>query len=188
MQERRQGDDRIYIVTTVFFACIVAGGVFLGLYIFLPEAESALWYPVAGIILVGIPWIFWIGIYLYRCCVHGCCQSNGGNVNRVQSSLTKTQSYASTGPVARSMHSSENDNSPLRSPNGDHRHVHFGEVVVLGTRKYNQNDDGGESQHEDAKGYPETEHEGNENSHDSIASDKDASRKGEAPLIVSAST
>ncbi|XWS57977.1 hypothetical protein CRYUN_Cryun09bG0219800 [Craigia yunnanensis] len=134
------------------------------------------------------------GIFLVRinldegCCVYFCCQINGGNVKRVQ----KTQSYASAGPAARSMHSSENGDSPLRSPNGDHRHVHFGEVVVLGSRKYNQNDHGGESPREDAEGYPETEHEGKKNSHDSITSDKDyisdASRKGEAPLIMSVST
>ena len=106
--------------------------------------------------------------------------------------MQKTQSYASAGPVARSMHSSENGDSPLRSPNGDHRHVHFGEVVVLGSSKFNQNDHGGESPREDAKGYPETEHEGIKNSHDSITSDKDyisdASRKGDAPLIMSVST
>ncbi|XWS64964.1 hypothetical protein CRYUN_Cryun05aG0049400 [Craigia yunnanensis] len=192
MQESKQGDARIYIVSTLFLACIVSGGAFLCLYMFRPEAESAPWYPVVGIILVGIPWIFWIGTYIYRCCAY-CCQRNGGNVNRVQCSLMKTQSYASAGPAAKSMHSSENEDSPLRSPNGDHRHVHFGEVVVLGSSKYNQNDHGGgESQCEDAKGYPETEHEGKENSHDSITSDKDcisaASRKGEAPLIVSVST
>ncbi|XWS58665.1 hypothetical protein CRYUN_Cryun08bG0054200 [Craigia yunnanensis] len=115
-----------------------------------------------------------------------------GNVNRAQSSSTKTQSHASAGPVARSMHSSETEDSPLKSPNGDHRHVHFGVVVVLGSSKYNQNDNGGESPHEDVKGHPETEREGKENSHDSIASDKDyvsaACRKGEAPLIVSVST
>ncbi|XWS42815.1 hypothetical protein CRYUN_Cryun16bG0046500 [Craigia yunnanensis] len=156
MVESKQGDARIYIVSTLFFACIVAGGTFLCLYIFRPEAEYAPWYPLAGIILVGIPWIFWIG------------------------------------PVARSMHSLDNEDSLLKSPNGDHRHVHFGEVVVLGSSKYNQNDNGGESLYEDAKGYPETEHEGIENSYDSIASDKDhvsvACRKGEAPLIVLVST
>ncbi|XVF30611.1 hypothetical protein REPUB_Repub16aG0073300 [Reevesia pubescens] len=117
-------------------------------------------------ILVGIPWIFWIGTYLFRCCAYCCCQSNGGNVNRVQSSLTKKQSFVSAGAVARSIHSSENEDSPLRSPNGDHRRVHFGEIVVLGSSKSNQNDHGGESPH-DALGYAETEHEGKENSHDS---------------------
>ena len=85
------------------------------------------------------------------------------------------------------MHSLENEDSLLKSPNGDHRHVHFAEVVVLGSSKYSQNDNGGESLYEVAKGYPKTENEGKENSHDSIALDKDyvsvACRKGEAPLI-----
>ncbi|XP_022744964.1 uncharacterized protein LOC111295648 [Durio zibethinus] len=192
MQEREQGDARIYIVSTLLFACVVAGGAFLCLYMFRPEPESEPWYPVVGIILIGIPWIFWIGTYIYRCCAHCCCQSNGGNVNRVQSSLTKTQSYASAGPVTRSMHSSENEDSPLRSPSGDHRRVHFEQVAVMGSSKYNQNGRGGESPREDAKGFHETEGEGGENSHDNITSDNDyisaASRKGEAPLILSAST
>ncbi|XVE90356.1 hypothetical protein DITRI_Ditri20bG0070900 [Diplodiscus trichospermus] len=189
MEERKQGDARIYILSTLFFACIVAGGVFLCLYLFQPEAESTPWYAVIGIILVGIPWIFWICAYIYRCCSSCCGPRNGGNASRVHNSLTKTQSYASPGPVARSVHPSENGDSLLRSPNGDQRRVHFGEVVVMGSSKYNQNDHSDESPREDAIGYSETEHEGKENSHGSITSDTDfisaASGKGEAPLIMS---
>ncbi|XVF06787.1 hypothetical protein REPUB_Repub06bG0080600 [Reevesia pubescens] len=192
MAESKQGDARIYIISTLFFACIISGGVFLCLYMFQPESESAPWYTITGIILVAIPWIFWIATYIYRCCAFCCCQNNGGNVNRVQNRSTKTESYVSAGPTARSIHLTENEDSPLRLPNGDHRHVHFGEVVVLGSSKYNQNDHGSETPLEDARGYPETQDEGNENSHDSIASDKDyvstACRKGEAPLIMSDST
>ncbi|XP_017976754.1 PREDICTED: uncharacterized protein LOC18599679 [Theobroma cacao] len=192
MEGRKQGDVRIYIVSTLFFACIVAGGVFLCLYMLRPDEESAPWYPVAGIILVGIPWIFWIGAYAYRCCAYSCCQNGGGNVNRAHISSAKTQTYASPGPAARSMRSSEYENSPLKSPNGDHRHVHFGEVVVMGGAKNDQNDNGDENPHEGAKGYSETEQEGKEHSQDNTASDKDyvsaASRKGEAPLIVTVSS
>lgn len=138
------------------------------------EAESASWYPVVGIVLVGIPWIFWILTYVYKCCAYCCCrQTNGRNVNRVQSSFTKTHSSASTGPVARSIHSTENGNSPLKTPKDDQRHVRFGEVVVLGDSKH-------ETPSEDIEGSPATDqHQGNINTA--------ASREGEAPLIVSVS-
>ncbi|XVF42779.1 hypothetical protein PTKIN_Ptkin01aG0392200 [Pterospermum kingtungense] len=177
MPETRQEDARIYVVATFFFVCIVTGGAFLCLYMFQPESESASWYPLTGIILVAIPWIFWIITYIYRCCAYCCCQRNGRNDNRVQSSFSKTHSSASTGPVAtRSMHnSSDNGDSPLKSPkNDDQRHVRFGDVVVLGGNKDNQS--------EDIEGSPGTEHEGN---NDYISA---ASGKGEEPLIVSVST
>ncbi|KAE7996189.1 hypothetical protein FH972_000931 [Carpinus fangiana] len=83
MDERKE-DVRIYVVSILFFACIVAGGFLLCLYIFLPQTNSTSLYPVAGLILVGIPWAFWFLACLYRCCKRRAdqqpdeCESNRG--------------------------------------------------------------------------------------------------------------
>ncbi|KAE8721402.1 hypothetical protein F3Y22_tig00016066pilonHSYRG00057 [Hibiscus syriacus] len=133
MQETVKGDFRIYVVLAIFFVSIVTGGVFLCLYMFQPEEQSMPWYSIVGIVLVGIPWIFWIATYIYRCIAHCFCASNGGHVQGEHGSVTKKKSYASEGHARRSMHSSENGGSPPGTPDGDQRHVHFGDVVMVGS-------------------------------------------------------
>ncbi|KAK8593910.1 hypothetical protein V6N13_042539 [Hibiscus sabdariffa] len=171
MKETIQDDVRIYMVSTFFFVSVVTGGAFLCLYMFQPEEDSTPWYPVVGIVLVGIPWIFWITTYMYRCVAHCFCASNGGNSNREHSSLTKKQCCSSKG-------------SRTGTPDGDQRHVRFGDVVVVRSREYNWDEHGGESS-QDGQQFPETEH---QLFRDGIASDQDhisaASRKGEEPLTV----
>ncbi|KAE8721428.1 Detected protein of unknown function [Hibiscus syriacus] len=133
MQETVHGDFRIYIVLTFFFVSVVTGGVFLCLYMFQPEEQSTPWYSVVGIVLVGIPWIFWIATYIYRCIAHCFCATNGGHVDREHSSLTKKKSRASEGHAGRSIHLLENGGSPSGTPDGDQHHVHFGDVVMVGS-------------------------------------------------------
>ncbi|GMI64983.1 hypothetical protein like AT5G17590 [Hibiscus trionum] len=187
MQETIQGDARIYIVTTFFFVSIVTGGAFLCLYMFQPEEQSTPWYPVVGIVLVGVPWIFWIATYMYRCVAHCLCASNREYGNKEHNSLSKKKSCASEGHAGRSIHSSENEGSPSVTPDGDRRHVRFGDVVVVGSKEHNWDGHDGENL-QDAQQLSETEHEGKENFQDGTASDKDhiaaASPKGEEPLIV----
>lgn len=65
--DQRKGDVRAYIVSGIFFSCIVSGGIFLGLYMFLPQTQSSAWYPILGMILVSIPWTFWFFTFLYWC-------------------------------------------------------------------------------------------------------------------------
>ncbi|KAL5982739.1 hypothetical protein ACLOJK_016815 [Asimina triloba] len=65
----RTTDLRIWIVSSLFFVFIIAGGTFLGLYIAHPETEENSWYPVAGMVLVAIPWFFWFMTFCYRCCL-----------------------------------------------------------------------------------------------------------------------
>ncbi|KAK8589963.1 hypothetical protein V6N13_088759 [Hibiscus sabdariffa] len=183
MQETIQGDAGIYIISTFFFVSITTGGAFLCLYMFQPEEQSTPWYPVVGIVLVGIPWIFWIATYIYRCFAHCLCASNGGHVNREHCSLSKNKSCASEGHAGRSVHSSVNEGST----DGDRRHVHFGDVVVVRSKEHNWDKHGGKSL-QDAQPFSETEHEGKENFHDGTASDEyhtaAASPKGEEPVMV----
>ncbi|XP_068665815.1 uncharacterized protein [Aristolochia californica] len=62
----RAGDVRIWIVTVAFLGCILTGGAFLVIYISLPETPEIAWYPVLGMVFVGIPWLFWLVTFLYR--------------------------------------------------------------------------------------------------------------------------
>ncbi|XP_050225024.1 uncharacterized protein LOC126674592 isoform X2 [Mercurialis annua] len=94
----RKGDARIYIVTAIFFSCIISGGVFLALYIFLPLHKSQPWFPTAGLILVAIPWFFWFLLYLYRCCSPKhtpCppCKSIPGSEETEASAIAPTNTY-----------------------------------------------------------------------------------------------
>lgn len=68
MEDKRSGDGRIWAVTCVFLLCIVGGGALLAVYIMPPaEGVDAYRYAVAGMVLVAIPWLFWLLTFLYRC-------------------------------------------------------------------------------------------------------------------------
>ncbi|KAE8669014.1 hypothetical protein F3Y22_tig00112261pilonHSYRG00080 [Hibiscus syriacus] len=133
----------------------------------------------------------WIATYMYRCVAHFLSASNGGNVTREHNSLMKKESCTSEGHAERSGHLSKNEGSPSRTPDGDQRHVHFGDVAVIGSGEYSWEEHGGECL-QDARQFPDNERHGKGNSQDGTASDQDrisfSSRKGEEPLIVSDST
>ncbi|CAL1361905.1 unnamed protein product [Linum trigynum] len=62
---KKQEDLVICFITIVLFVCIILGGIFLGMYLFLPPHRVRYWYPLAGIGLVSMPWLFWFITYLY---------------------------------------------------------------------------------------------------------------------------
>ncbi|PKA66780.1 hypothetical protein AXF42_Ash003436 [Apostasia shenzhenica] len=64
--EGKAGDACVWFITCLFFLVILAGGAFLVLYVTLPESEETAWLPVAGMILVAIPWLFWLMTCMYR--------------------------------------------------------------------------------------------------------------------------
>ena len=161
--KERKGDARIYLISLFFLVCVVCGGVVLGLYIFLPETFSQSWYTVAGIILVGIPWIFWLFAYLYRCFLPSTSTSNNNNFK----ASTSTPSSRTPGTAVVAASEEEEDQSPV-SPG---RHVHFGAVVVMGS-------EGNKSQ-ESAQG-PESD-----KGESSSSPQEKASRESEIPLAFS---
>ncbi|OWM85686.1 uncharacterized protein LOC116207847 [Punica granatum] len=140
MGERREGDARVHVIICLLILCILAGGAFLCLYIFLPATESSKWYYLAGIVLEAIPWAFWLFTYLYTCFkargrggggAGGGISPKGGGAGAWKPPSTRTNSSAAGSAAA--------PTSPVKSPAGDDaRHVHFGEVVVVG----NDEDDG----------------------------------------------
>ncbi|KAK3198347.1 hypothetical protein Dsin_021762 [Dipteronia sinensis] len=163
--KERKGDARIYLISVFFLVCVVCGGVVLGLYIFLPETFSQSWYPVAGMILVGIPWIFWLFAYLYRCFLPTTSTSISTNNNNNFKASTSTPSSRTLGTAVAA--ASEEDQSPV-SPG---RHVHFGAVVVMGS-------EGNKSQ-ESAQG-PESD-----KGESSSSPQEKAFRESEIPLAFS---
>ncbi|CAD5174302.1 unnamed protein product [Musa acuminata subsp. burmannicoides] len=62
----RAADVCIWFVSILFFLLLLAGGAMLVLYMVLPETSTTMWFPAAGMILVGIPWAFWIMTCFYR--------------------------------------------------------------------------------------------------------------------------
>lgn len=67
--EQRASDIRIWILSFLFLFFIVTGGAFLFMYVTNPETDNTAWYPIAGMVLVAIPWIFWLSTFVYRCCI-----------------------------------------------------------------------------------------------------------------------
>lgn len=118
----------IWIITFFLFLSIAIGGAFLIVYILLPPTESVSWLPIAGVVLVCLPWMFWLITCLYRVFSRalgfrvvlgagggGGGSGNGGNAGRAQS------------------HEPANVESSLEQvEEGDGRRVQFGDAVVIG--------------------------------------------------------
>lgn len=126
----RKGDPRIYIITLFFFLCITCGGLFLGLYIFLPETHSQSWYPIVGFVLVGIPWLFWVCAYIVKCFSPIPTHPNVYAARTPSKVDTPGSPPKPVTPPAAVEEKSPCAQSPSTSSPG--RRVHFGAVVVLG--------------------------------------------------------
>ncbi|XP_004510203.1 uncharacterized protein [Cicer arietinum] len=136
----RKGDVRIYIISCFFFACTIGGGIFLSLYIFLPESESVTWHLIAGMILVAIPWISWFVIFLYRCIRPINVPFDEHRLNN-GAIWTPKSSPAVTSP--------NGAKSPAHSPvgGGRERCVQFGPVVEMGNGFHGDDGEGEEHHH-----------------------------------------
>lgn len=66
----RAGRAFVWLVSCFLFISIAAGGSFLAMYMLLPESRT--WFAVAGVILVCLPWVFWIFTCLYRIVSRSC--------------------------------------------------------------------------------------------------------------------
>ncbi|KAG6535515.1 uncharacterized protein LOC121999719 [Zingiber officinale] len=114
--EGRRSNVCIWLISCLFFLVLLAGGGFLVLYITLPETEDAIWLPIAGIILVAIPWVFWTITCIYQ----SIKVRNGGEKQPA------AKASALNSPVAAAAH-----DSPVNSPGGE-RKVRFGNATVTG--------------------------------------------------------
>ncbi|GFP88576.1 hypothetical protein PHJA_001001300 [Phtheirospermum japonicum] len=76
MEEEKESDIRVPLVFSIFCLCVTAGGVFLVIYVFFPGLSQP-WYPIAALVLIGSPWIFWFLTFLYACMKGCCCRDSG---------------------------------------------------------------------------------------------------------------
>ncbi|KAK4759693.1 hypothetical protein SAY87_022824 [Trapa incisa] len=147
MGEKREGDVRVTLVICLFFTCILAGGVLLGLYIFLPETQSSPWYYLAGIILEAIPWAFWIFAYIYTCLKPrggggGGVGGGGGRISLKDGGRgwKPHSSRTNSGATA----ADEGPGGPTSPAGNGPKHVHFGEVVVMENMEDHGSSSGGQ--------------------------------------------
>lgn len=132
--EERKGDARIYIISGFLFLSVVSGGILLGLYMFLPEKYSSNYYAVAGLILVGVPWIFWFLAYVYKC-----CSPSYDEKRSLKGQVTRSNTASPVTPLRNAASPRAKPTSPTEEFRGEEsnsgRRVHFGEVIVLGNEE-----------------------------------------------------
>ncbi|XP_039165294.1 uncharacterized protein LOC120291675 [Eucalyptus grandis] len=162
----RDGDARVLIVISLFFACVVVGGVFLSLYTFRPKTESPSWLYPAGIVLEAIPLCFWLLGYLRLCLLcsyHWFRPSPEGFTAGVNSIVEAPEPALPENPqlpVNDSPHGGDNDDD-------EQRHVHFGPVIVMGNEEQNGHQSSVEGHNNNALGNEEG---GGDHSHSNIGS------------------
>ncbi|XP_062197354.1 uncharacterized protein LOC133900260 [Phragmites australis] len=61
------GSACLWLVTALLLLCLLAGGACLAAYIVLSPREAPAWIPTVGLVLVALPWAFWIATCAYRC-------------------------------------------------------------------------------------------------------------------------
>ncbi|CAK8560113.1 unnamed protein product [Lathyrus sativus] len=123
----RKGDLRIYVISCFFFACTIGGGIFLCMYIFLPDSEVVSWYLYVGMTLVAIPWLSWFIIFIYRCIRPINVQEHRNNNNPGKSAAIWTpKSPQTTSPTGAKTAGGDS----LMDGDGEGR-VQFGAVVEM---------------------------------------------------------
>ena len=65
-QDPSSGRAFIWLISCFLLISIIAGGGCLVAYMILPESEVAPWLPNLGVVLVCLPWAFWLLTFIYR--------------------------------------------------------------------------------------------------------------------------
>lgn len=97
--EEREGDLRVPLISSLFCLCVLTGGVLLVLYLFVPD-QSQPWFPAAGLILIGSPYIFWLLTYFYTS-MKWCCFGDSSMDNRQISRRTSRAATMANPGMAR---------------------------------------------------------------------------------------
>ncbi|CAN8300331.1 unnamed protein product [Cochlearia groenlandica] len=135
VMEQRKGDPRVYIITFLFLSCIISGGVFLGLYLLLSDPNPL--FLQAGMLFVGVPWLFWFLAYVYSCILKPCTVSLSNSVanfdiEKGQDKDKKNKNYDDNVHEKSTLDSDLVDASSSPTE-GEKHHVQFGNVdQVLG--------------------------------------------------------
>ncbi|KAL2511578.1 putative membrane lipoprotein [Abeliophyllum distichum] len=97
MEGGREGDILFPLISSLLCLCVLTGGIFLVLYVYLPNISQP-WFPILAFILIGSPWIFWFLTYLYTC-MKACCRAHDHQVSRRYSGSTRTATVARTASI-----------------------------------------------------------------------------------------
>ncbi|XP_041008922.1 translation initiation factor IF-2 [Juglans microcarpa x Juglans regia] len=62
----RPGSAFIWLISSVLFLSIAAGGGCLVVYMLQPDSPYATWLPFVGVAFVCLPWLFWVLTCFYR--------------------------------------------------------------------------------------------------------------------------
>ncbi|KAL3537202.1 hypothetical protein ACH5RR_000568 [Cinchona calisaya] len=131
MEESREGDCRVPLISSIFCICVIAGGILLVMYVFTPSYSES-WFPIAAFILIGSPWIFWAFTYFYTC-MKTCFRPTNLDDQQLSRRSPRAPSRSATISNNNTMERNASINhEPTRanSPR-DGKHVQFAGVVVM---------------------------------------------------------
>ncbi|KAJ4950618.1 hypothetical protein NE237_027450 [Protea cynaroides] len=140
------GNLYVWLLSSLYFVAIITGGVFLLLYISLPESRATHWFPYIGVTLVGIPWLCWTITLFYRCFtprgdsparaggagVRGGGARGGGGARRGGGGGGGAKAGTSNVDAGGATTSGDaSTSSPVGSTDDGTRQVHFGTVILV---------------------------------------------------------
>lgn len=137
MEEEKERDIRVPLISSIFCLLVLTGGIFLVLYVFIPHLSHP-WFPIAAFLLIGSPWIFWLFTYIYTC-FKPCCLPNRCLEGRLPSQRSHHDPPPAAAALPELTKNPSMEESPLNTPTGE-RQVHFGGVVVVDNVKGGEQD------------------------------------------------
>lgn len=133
MEESREGDCRVPLISAIFCICLATGGVLLGIYVFSPSVSEP-WFPVVAFVMIGIPWMFWFVTYIYAC-TKVCFRRGNLKERQISRRNLGVQSRNAAALSARNTMGrkpSISQEPPVENNSSkDGKHVQFAEVIVL---------------------------------------------------------
>ncbi|KAK4344842.1 hypothetical protein RND71_035018 [Anisodus tanguticus] len=111
----REGDLRVPLISFLLCLCVLIGGIFLFLYLFVPNLSKP-WFPPIALILIGFPWLLWLLTYIYTC-IKRCFGINSIENRQISRRTSRAPTMANSG-MAR--------NASMANNNNDGKQAQFG--------------------------------------------------------------
>ncbi|KAL3516678.1 hypothetical protein ACH5RR_023580 [Cinchona calisaya] len=140
MEEPREGDCWVPLISSIFCVCVTTGGVLLLMYVFMPSISEP-WIPFAALILIGTPWIFWVFAYIYTCMKACCGRSSLDDRQLSRRNLRGPSKNATISNNTMARNASISNQPPNVNSPRDGKHVQF--AGVIGMDSDNSHQEGG---------------------------------------------
>lgn len=119
----REGDLRVPLISFMLCICVLIGGIFLFLYLFVPNLSQP-WFPAIALILIGFPWLLWLFTYMYTC-IKRCCGFSSTDNRQISRRASRAPTMANSGMARNvSLANSQHNN------NSDGKNVQFGAASI----------------------------------------------------------